>query len=66
MLDLSADRFAQSVLIEAEGFLAGDNWFHLAPGSVKTIRLLPRPGTDPMARPHGTVRGIGVEAVHSF
>jgi beta-mannosidase len=66
MLDLSADRFAQSVAIEAEGFLAGDNWFHLAPGSVKTVRLLPHAGTDPMARPQGTIRGIGVEAVHSF
>ena len=63
-LDLSADRFAQSVAIEAEGFLPDDNWFHLAPGRVKSLRLHPRNGQT--AKPSGTVRGIGVEAVVSF
>ena len=66
VLDLSADRFAQSVAIEAEGFLPADNWFHLAPGGVKAVRLAPRPGADPATRPRGEVRGPGVEGVISF
>lgn len=65
-LALSADRFAQSVAIDVEGFLPSDNWFHLAPGGAKTIRLVPRTGTDPAAKPSGTVGGIGVEAIVSF
>jgi len=66
MLDLSADRFTQSLAIEAEGFLPSDNWFHLAPGGVKTIRLVPRAGTDPAAKPTGEIRGPAIEAVVSF
>lgn len=66
VLDLSADRFAQSIAIEAEGFLPSDNWFHLAPGGVKTIRLAPRAGTDPAAKPTGEIRGPSIEAVVSF
>jgi beta-mannosidase len=66
LLDLSADRLAQSVVIEAEGFVPSDNWFHLAPGGVKTVGLAPRPGTDPAARPSGEIRGLGVEAIISF
>ena len=64
LLDLSTDRFAQSVAIEAEGFLPYDNWFHLAPCRVKSLRLHPRNGQA--EKPSGTVRGIGVEAVVSF
>ncbi|WP_411034534.1 glycoside hydrolase family 2 protein [Shinella sp. BYT-45] len=65
-LALAAERFAQSVAIDVEGFLPADNWFHLAPGGVKTVRLVPLAGTDPAARPAGEVRGIGAEAVTSF
>ncbi|MFC3075717.1 beta-mannosidase [Shinella pollutisoli] len=65
-LALSADRFAQSVAIEAPGFGLSDNWFHLAPGSVRTVRLTPLAATDPAARPSGEVRGPGMEAVVSF
>jgi len=66
LLDLSADRVVQSVAIEAEGFLPSDSWFHLAPGGVRSVRLVPRAGTDPAARPAGVVRGVGAEAVLSF
>ena len=65
-LDLSADRFVQSVVVEAEGFLPSDSWFHLPPGGVKSLRLTPRSGADPVARPAGEVRGLGAEAVISF
>lgn len=63
---LSADRFAQSVAIEAPGFGLSDNWFHLAPEQVKAVRLVPLAGTDPAARPSGEVRGLGMEAVVPF
>ncbi|MGD9480692.1 glycosyl hydrolase 2 galactose-binding domain-containing protein [Shinella sp. G-2] len=66
VLDLSAERFAQSVAIEAESFLPSDNWFHLAPDSVKQIRLAPRPGTDPATRPSGDIRGLSLESITAF
>lgn len=66
LLELSTDRFVQSVAVEAEGFLPSDNWFHLAPGGVKVLRLAPRAGMDPAARPTGEIRGIGADSVVSF
>ena len=36
---ITTRRFAQSVWIEADGFLADDAYFHLAPGSEKTVTL---------------------------
>ncbi|AOF91117.1 glycoside hydrolase family 2 protein [Sinorhizobium sp. RAC02] len=65
-LELSTDRFAQSVAIDVDGFLPSDNWFHLAPGGVKTIRLMPLTGADSTKKPSGTVGGVGVEALLSF
>lgn len=38
---LSADRLAQSVSLAAPGHLPDDNWFHLAPGREKRVRLVP-------------------------
>ncbi|MCP8896607.1 glycoside hydrolase family 2 protein [Shinella daejeonensis] len=64
-LALSADRFAQSVMIEAKGFSPSDNWFHLAPGDVKTVRLTPL-APDRTGRPSGEIRGLGIEAAVSF
>jgi len=66
LLDLSADRFVQSLAIEAEGFLPSDNWFHLAPGGMKIVRLAPRAGTDPAAKPTGEIRSPAIEAIVSF
>ena len=36
---LSSDRLAQSVNLAVPGYLPGDNWFHLAPGHPKIVRL---------------------------
>ncbi len=41
-VDLSTDRLAQSVHIEAEGYRAEDDWFHLAPGVKRQVRLIAR------------------------
>ena len=38
-LKISTRRFAQSVWIEADGFVADDAYFHLAPGAATTVRL---------------------------
>jgi beta-mannosidase len=36
---ITTRRFAQSVWIEADGYIADDAYFHLAPGSTKTVCL---------------------------
>jgi len=43
-LKITTRRFAQSVWIEAEGFISEEDYFHLAPGAGKTIILRPDPG----------------------
>lgn len=40
-LQLRANRFTQALSIEAPGFLASDNYFHLAPGSNRQVLLKP-------------------------
>jgi beta-mannosidase len=42
-LKIRTRRFAQSVWIEADGFDAEDEYFHLAPGAEKTVVLRPNP-----------------------
>jgi beta-mannosidase len=46
--------FAQSVRIEDAGFRPEDDWFHLAPGREKLVRLTPRPDAKAVA-PSGMV-----------
>lgn len=50
-LRLHAQRFIRYVHIEDPAFEPEDDWFHLAPGQERRIRLLPRETT------HGTPRG---------
>lgn len=57
-LHLTSDRVAQSVSIDDAAFLPRDNWFHLAPGLVKTVTLVPR-DPDADAVPQGSVRALG-------
>jgi beta-mannosidase len=61
-LRLRAFSFAQSVRIEDAGFRPEDDWFHLAPGRDKLIRLSPRPGTNTTA-PRGIVAPLFGEPV---
>ncbi|OJT98616.1 MAG: beta-mannosidase [Rhizobium sp. 63-7] len=65
-LDLGANRFAQSLHIEAEGYRAEEDWFHLAPGGRKRIRLLPREGVDVSALPGGEISHIGSRRITRF
>ena len=41
---LHAERFAQSLSIEARGFHVSDNYFHLAPGASRDVTLTPLAG----------------------
>lgn len=65
-LELSTDRFAQSVHLDLENFRPEDDWFHLAPGRTKRIRLHPRDGADHDQKPRGTLRHLGARRSHSL
>ena len=60
LLTLSADRLAQSVHIEVPGFRPSDNWFHLAPGDAKTVRLVALGSAE---KPAGSVSALNSSAV---
>ncbi|MBX9454939.1 MAG: glycoside hydrolase family 2 protein [Rhizobium sp.] len=58
---VACDRLAQSVNLAFSGYLPGDNWFHLAPGRQKIVRLVPFG-----ARPEqvaGEIRQLGTSSV---
>ncbi|WP_220433150.1 glycoside hydrolase family 2 protein, partial [Raoultella terrigena] len=38
-LEVTASRFAESLHVEDPCFIAEDNWFHLAPGAPRRVRL---------------------------
>ena len=53
---LTTQRLAQSVRIACEGYRPAENWFHLAPGLPRTVRL-EAIGRQP-ARPVGTIEAL--------
>ncbi|MCJ9723194.1 glycoside hydrolase family 2 protein, partial [Agrobacterium sp. BETTINA12B] len=58
-LDLRGDRLAQSLQVDFEAYRAEDDWFHLAPGLKRRLRLQPRAGTAIGTVPTGQVKTIG-------
>ena len=53
---VSTRRFAHYVQINVPGYAPDDSWFHLAPGSVRTVVLRPEgPGAP---APRGRVRAL--------
>ncbi|MEY2422435.1 MAG: beta-mannosidase [Acidimicrobiaceae bacterium] len=56
MLTIRSRRFAQSVALQVEGFRPDDNWFHVAPGTPRTV-MLEALGPD-TAAPSGEIRAI--------
>jgi beta-mannosidase len=58
-LELTGSQFAQSIHLDFEHYLPEDDWFHLAPGQARTIRLSPRAGADPSVKPAGTLTHLG-------
>jgi beta-mannosidase len=65
-LELAATQFAQSVHLEFEHHVPDDDWFHLAPGHTRIIRLLPRANAPLSAKPTGTVRHLGSRTGHTI
>lgn len=66
VLLLKTDRFAQSVHVDSEHFRPEDDWFHLAPGPGRRIRLLPRASAAADSLPSGTVRSLGSKTAYPF
>jgi beta-mannosidase len=58
---ISSDRLAQSVSLAFPGYLPDDNWFHLAPGQPKRVRL--RPFGERPERIEGEIRQLGSSSV---
>jgi beta-mannosidase len=56
VLRLQSRRLAQSVHVDDEHFRAEDEWFHLAPRTERTVKLLPR--DDSKATPDGEVHAL--------
>ncbi|WID99174.1 glycoside hydrolase family 2 protein [Bosea vestrisii] len=63
-LVLSTQRFAQSVEIVDHGWRPEQNWFHLAPGEPRRIRLRQRPGVS--VAPTGAVRAVNATDCVSY
>lgn len=66
MLLVSTDLLAQSVHVTSDTHVAGDNWFHLAPGERRRVPLTLRPGVEPAALPAGTVQMLGGDRAFPF
>ncbi|MFE0016680.1 glycoside hydrolase family 2 protein [Mesorhizobium sp. NPDC059054] len=62
-LALCVDRLAQSVHIDAPGFRPSDNWFHLAPGETKVVRLV---ALGNGGKPSGEVSALNARATARF
>jgi beta-mannosidase len=58
-VELQADRLAQSVHIDVASHRAEDDWFHLAPGLVRRVRLIPVDGGSGKERPGGQISILG-------
>jgi len=59
-LTVRARRFAQSVTIDADGFVPADDWFHIVPGGARTVRLRRAGAAKGPLR--GTVTALNAEA----
>ena len=64
-LAIATQRFARCVHIEAPGWRPGDNWFHLAPGDIKTIDLVPL-SVQERAQPRGTITAMNAHDTVAF
>jgi beta-mannosidase len=49
------------VAVEIDGFEPEDNYFHLAPGASRTVRLVARAGAG-VDRPKGVVQALNGDA----
>ncbi|WP_159952591.1 glycoside hydrolase family 2 protein [Rhizobium sp. 18065] len=66
LLELSSGVLAQSLHLALEHHRAEDDWFHLAPGMTRRLKLLPRDGADPATAPSGTISQLGSGNLYHF
>ncbi|UJW74971.1 glycoside hydrolase family 2 protein [Rhizobium sp. SL42] len=66
LLELSSSTLAQSLHLDMEHHCAEDDWFHLAPGLTRRLKLLPRQSADPTHAPAGTISQLGTANLHHF
>ena len=64
ILEIESDRLAQSVHISVDGYRPDDDWFHLAPGVTRRVRLNPLEQAG--RKPAGTLGHIGSSRQTSF
>ncbi|MHB0950935.1 MAG: glycoside hydrolase family 2 protein [Allorhizobium sp.] len=64
ILKIESDQLAQSVHISADGYRPDDDWFHLAPGVTRRVRLNPLEQAG--RKPAGTLGHIGSSRLASF
>jgi beta-mannosidase len=65
-IDLKTDRLAQSVHLNVEGYRGEDDWFHLAPGVAKRVRLRRNAGAHKEEAPTGEVTSLGSSRLFAF
>jgi beta-mannosidase len=58
-VDLRTDQLAQSVHIDLEGHRAEDDWFHLAPGATRRVKLHALSSAESDIPPAGEIRSLG-------
>lgn len=64
--ELVTDRAAQSLHFSLDGFRPDDDWFHLAPGAPKRVRLHLLPGRSEEDVPSGEVTSLGGSRSFAF
>jgi beta-mannosidase len=62
-LTIRTERLAQNVFIELPGYTAEDNYFHLAPRSERSVRLMRQ---TPAATRRGTVQALNARHIAHF
>ena len=60
-LNIRCKKFAQSVHVEVPGFIAEDQYFHMAPQSSRTLALRPRTSSA-SGNPQGSVHALNAAA----
>lgn len=63
-LQLQSKQLATGVHIEDENFRTDDNWFHLAPGQTKRLKLIAR--TSKAFKPDGEIRALNGDVPSRF
>jgi len=65
-VELASDRLAQSVHIDVEAYRAEDDWFHLAPGLARRVKLIPTDAAGGDGKPTGQIRALGSHHIISI